>query len=362
MALGGIALINTMRRREVGAFHAGGIVCSSRNRVARRVAKPRSPPLGVNPFGSSLRRPAHACAFPRSTLDTQKGIWSLVVLLPVVVDQICCQASRSSVSILVLILGPVPGSCPRRRCGGWLPGCRRVRSYIPHGHGAPGPRSAASSWAPRSSTSAHGSRGCIATWLASSSSMNALASSSGPSGGHGIRSDHVPVLMYVRSAPRRILRGRGCALRSRHAGRNRWQVLCDDGLVGVVVRRSCRWGGGVARPAASGRGEAVAGARRPRPWRRASPRRAGASGRAADQPGLVVAAAGGTLFLDEISGGSPISVEHLALEAPSSPAPLRRRWMGPDLERRNQLIRLLARNGGNITASARELGKPCSQL
>lgn len=64
----------------------------------------------------------------------------------------------------------------------------------------------------------------------------------------------------------------------------------------------------------------------------------------------------------QIAGGAPISVEHLALEAPNAPAPLRRRWMGPDLERRNQLIHLLARNGGNITASARELGKPRSQL
>jgi sigma-54 dependent transcriptional regulator, acetoin dehydrogenase operon transcriptional activator AcoR len=64
----------------------------------------------------------------------------------------------------------------------------------------------------------------------------------------------------------------------------------------------------------------------------------------------------------QIAGGAPISAEHLALEAPSAPAPVRHRWVGPDLERRNQLLEVLARNGGNVTASARELGKPRSQL
>jgi DNA-binding NtrC family response regulator len=64
----------------------------------------------------------------------------------------------------------------------------------------------------------------------------------------------------------------------------------------------------------------------------------------------------------QIAGGAAISVDHLGLEPPSAPAPLRSRWTGPDLERRDQLIRVLARNGGNITATARELGKPRSQL
>lgn len=64
----------------------------------------------------------------------------------------------------------------------------------------------------------------------------------------------------------------------------------------------------------------------------------------------------------QIAGSAPISVDHLALDPPSVPAPLRSRWSGPDLERRDELIRVLARNGGNITASARELGKPRSQL
>lgn len=64
----------------------------------------------------------------------------------------------------------------------------------------------------------------------------------------------------------------------------------------------------------------------------------------------------------QIAGGAPISIEHLALESPSAPARPRRRWMGPDLERRNPLIGLLARNRGNISAAARELGKPRSQL
>jgi len=64
----------------------------------------------------------------------------------------------------------------------------------------------------------------------------------------------------------------------------------------------------------------------------------------------------------QIAGSAPIAVDHLALDPPSAPAPLRSRWSGPDLERRDELIRVLARNGGNITASARELGKPRSQL
>jgi sigma-54 dependent transcriptional regulator, acetoin dehydrogenase operon transcriptional activator AcoR len=64
----------------------------------------------------------------------------------------------------------------------------------------------------------------------------------------------------------------------------------------------------------------------------------------------------------QIAGDAPITVDHLALDAPRASAPPRSRWLGADLERREQLIRVLARNGGNITASARELGKPRSQL
>jgi DNA-binding NtrC family response regulator len=64
----------------------------------------------------------------------------------------------------------------------------------------------------------------------------------------------------------------------------------------------------------------------------------------------------------EIAGGAAISVDHLALDPPSAPASRHSRWTGPDLERRDHLIRVLARNGGNITASARALGKSRSQL
>jgi len=64
----------------------------------------------------------------------------------------------------------------------------------------------------------------------------------------------------------------------------------------------------------------------------------------------------------QIAGDAPISVDHLALDPPSALAPLRARWTGPDLERRDHLIGVLARNAGNITAAARELGKPRSQL
>jgi DNA-binding NtrC family response regulator len=64
----------------------------------------------------------------------------------------------------------------------------------------------------------------------------------------------------------------------------------------------------------------------------------------------------------QIAGGAPISVGHLGLEPPSALAPVRSRWTGPDLERRDELIRVLARNGGNVTVAARELGKARSQL
>ncbi len=62
------------------------------------------------------------------------------------------------------------------------------------------------------------------------------------------------------------------------------------------------------------------------------------------------------------AGGSEISLAHLALDPPSTPAASASRWTGPDLERREQLMGALARNGGNVTAAARELGKARSQL
>ena len=70
----------------------------------------------------------------------------------------------------------------------------------------------------------------------------------------------------------------------------------------------------------------------------------------------------------QIAGGEPIALDHLALDPPTAPtaptAPVRPRaaWTGPERERRDQLIEVLSRNRGNITASARELGKPRSQF
>lgn len=64
----------------------------------------------------------------------------------------------------------------------------------------------------------------------------------------------------------------------------------------------------------------------------------------------------------QIAGRAAISLDHLALDPREPPAAPGARWTGPDLERRNQLIRVLSRNGGNITAAARELGKARSQL
>jgi DNA-binding NtrC family response regulator len=63
-----------------------------------------------------------------------------------------------------------------------------------------------------------------------------------------------------------------------------------------------------------------------------------------------------------IAGRAAISLDHLALDPREPPAAPGARWTGPDLERRNQLIRVLSHNGGNITAAARELGKARSQL
>jgi hypothetical protein len=64
----------------------------------------------------------------------------------------------------------------------------------------------------------------------------------------------------------------------------------------------------------------------------------------------------------QIARDHVISADHLALDPPRAPPPLHSPWTGPDLERREQLVGVLARNGGNITAAARELGKPRSQL
>jgi transcriptional regulator of acetoin/glycerol metabolism len=64
----------------------------------------------------------------------------------------------------------------------------------------------------------------------------------------------------------------------------------------------------------------------------------------------------------QIAHGGAILREHLALEGPTANPGAVGPWIGPDLERRNQLIDVLARNRGNITAAARELGKARSQL
>ena len=70
----------------------------------------------------------------------------------------------------------------------------------------------------------------------------------------------------------------------------------------------------------------------------------------------------------QIAGGEPIALDHLALDpaplppALTPPAPARPPWTAQERERRDQLIEVLSRNGGNITASARELGKPRSQF
>jgi DNA-binding NtrC family response regulator len=64
----------------------------------------------------------------------------------------------------------------------------------------------------------------------------------------------------------------------------------------------------------------------------------------------------------QIAGGEPIALEHLALDLPNPPVPPRPTWTGADRERRDQMIEVLSRNRGNITASARELGKPRSQF
>jgi transcriptional regulator with PAS, ATPase and Fis domain len=64
----------------------------------------------------------------------------------------------------------------------------------------------------------------------------------------------------------------------------------------------------------------------------------------------------------QIAGAAAISTDHLALDAPDAPGVARPRWSGPDLERRDQLLRVLARHAGNITLAARELGKARSQI
>jgi len=64
----------------------------------------------------------------------------------------------------------------------------------------------------------------------------------------------------------------------------------------------------------------------------------------------------------QIAGDAAIAVDHLALDSPDATSPLRARWSGPDLERREALLRVLARNHGNITSAARELGKARSQI
>jgi len=64
----------------------------------------------------------------------------------------------------------------------------------------------------------------------------------------------------------------------------------------------------------------------------------------------------------QIAGEAAISADHLALDSPDRSGPPRSRWCGPDLERREALLRALERNDGNITSVARELGKARSQV